>query len=316
MFESRERALTLAEEILPESIRTDVLRLLTPAIGLKPAQEWGKTTLGRTRIGGTPDGPEGFEWPGTKPTADDLALLPDWVEGEQLESISNEHSLTFIGQIDLEEAHALGDTAGDLPDTGRLLFFWDFEVGVLLSIPEATRVIWDTTPKDQITTAPLADDLRAAHEAFQRDFQERFSMQYESSSYFTPGRDATLYDSVMLPRSHANLFEVKDAIARIEESEQFGEFYEFSDHDDEFGDPYWHKYQVLGLPHSIQTEPRKYLNEFGTFVGNPAAWRLLFQVPFGDWQKEHGEGEIYFLIRADALARRDFSDVRTVYQQT
>ncbi|AQQ14494.1 hypothetical protein CGLAU_02545 [Corynebacterium glaucum] len=216
----------------------------------------------------------------------------------------------------MEEAHALGDTAGDLPDTGRLLFFWDFTAGVFLSIPQTTRVIWDTTPKDQLTTAPLADDLRTAHEAFQQDFHTRFARHYESSSYFTPGRDAALYESVMLPPHHALLYEVKDEIARIEDTDYAGEFFEFAEYDDEFGDPYWHKYQVLGLPHSIQTEPRAYLNEFGTFVDDPAAWRLLFQVPFGDWEKELGEGEIYFLISADALARRDFSDVRTIYQQS
>lgn len=47
-----------------------------------------------------------------------------------------------------------------------------------------------------------------------------------------------------------------------------------------------------------------------------AEWRLLLQMPLQFWSNDTGDGTVYFLIRADDLAARDFSAVVAVYQQT
>jgi uncharacterized protein YwqG len=47
-----------------------------------------------------------------------------------------------------------------------------------------------------------------------------------------------------------------------------------------------------------------------------AAWRLLLQIDWADLAQVGGEGTVYFIIRKDDLAQRDFSKVHAVYQQT
>ena len=134
MFENRRQAMDLIAELLPSDIQDEIAGLLTPAIGLIPAKEWDTVTFGRTRIGGTPDAPEGFAWPQIEPSLDDVARLPDYLPEEYRAVAGTRRSLVFIGQIDLAQAHELGDVASPLPETGRLWFFWDGGVGQYLSL--------------------------------------------------------------------------------------------------------------------------------------------------------------------------------------
>ncbi|GAA1176013.1 DUF1963 domain-containing protein [Corynebacterium glaucum] len=305
MFENRRQAMDLIAELLPSDIQDEIAGLLTPAIGLIPAKEWDTVTFGRTRIGGTPDAPEGFAWPQIEPSLDDVARLPDYLPEEYRAVAGTRRSLVFIGQIDLAQAHELGDVASPLPETGRLWFFWDGGVGQYSADALYTRVIWDTTPVDELATAPLAEDLRTQHEADQWYWEERYSTWHHATNYFAPGRDVELYAGVMLPPRYAGVVEVSEVFESLEQrglEEDFEVFYEASL---DVGE--WQGYQLLGLPDPIQGDPRDDVE--------PADWGLLFQVPMNDWQLgDGGDGAVYFLIQSEALARRDFSNVRAVYQ--
>ena len=45
-------------------------------------------------------------------------------------------------------------------------------------------------------------------------------------------------------------------------------------------------------------------------------WTLLLQVALADVTRDFAEGTVYFVIRKADLARRDFSRVHAIYQQT
>lgn len=46
-------------------------------------------------------------------------------------------------------------------------------------------------------------------------------------------------------------------------------------------------------------------------------WLLLLQVPLAAWEIQGGaEGDLYFLAHKDDVEKRDFNNVRVVYQQT
>jgi uncharacterized protein YwqG len=93
---SGERLRELCLEVGLEARADDVLRLARRSVRLTPG---GPDA--RSRLGGSPDVPAGFEW-------------PTW-EGREL---------GFLGQIDLAEAAASG-CASALPAAGRLLAFYD-----------------------------------------------------------------------------------------------------------------------------------------------------------------------------------------------
>ncbi len=46
------------------------------------------------------------------------------------------------------------------------------------------------------------------------------------------------------------------------------------------------------------------------------AWTMVLQVDMASLGTDFAEGTVYFVMRADELARRDFSRVRAIYQQT
>jgi uncharacterized protein YwqG len=84
--------------------------------------------------------------------------------------------------------------------------------------------------------------------------------------------------------------------------------------------------RLLGLPIPEQDDPRfamisrkgkldqPFTREEMAEAGN--MWRLLLQVSMADLAQQEREGTVYFLIRKDDLARRDFSGVHAYYQQT
>jgi uncharacterized protein YwqG len=72
------------------------------------------------------------------------------------------------------------------------------------------------------------------------------------------------------------------------------------------------RHRLMGTPEPEQDDPRLNLEPNG-----PAGWQLLLQLDLGDLaQNPLVEGTVYFLIGREALAARDFSNVRAVYDQT
>ncbi|GAA1176022.1 DUF1963 domain-containing protein [Corynebacterium glaucum] len=322
MFESREQAIELAHEMLPEEIIPQVVDLFVPCIGLEPTGEVGANTLGGTRIGGNPDVPEGFEWPQLQFEESDIGGRP--IPDLDVENALRSPSVPFIAQVNLAEAHALGAVSADLPAEGRLLFFWDYRIAPWLPVRSAARVIHDTTPVDQLQEATLPDDLRREHEAELQEYLKNFGEPGDLSAFFVPAVGARLYEGITLPPSihqpELDPPELKNGFAKFREA---GFADEVSDYlwegNPPLADPEWRKYQLLGVPNPVQSGPRYELKEFADLSeveADPTKWRLLFQFAFEDWNYRIGDWETYFLIRNEALARGDFSDVRTVTQNT
>ncbi|WP_161601452.1 YwqG family protein [Paenibacillus luteus] len=89
-------------------------------------------SIGKSKIGGSPDTPTGFTW-------------PDW-EG---------HPMSFIAQINLEE-FPISSIDQNYPTTGILHFFYPCDDDVLFS----HEFLYDTFPKDQnvvLYTSNLSD---------------------------------------------------------------------------------------------------------------------------------------------------------------
>lgn len=298
MFASRAHAEASIAEIVPEELHEGVLALLTPAIGFRPADE---DRAGGTRLGGVPDVGPGFSWPRLELTEAERAALPADVASIPGVTLDAGHSLCFMAQIDLGELGGLGGVDKQLPPHGRLLIFWDQLIGCWNTGTGATRVIWDETPADQCTPAELPEDLRAKHDADGR----------EQTSFYAPARPASLYASVMLPSLYSDVMETRDALEELQQLDDTEALDELTNVDGEFCPGTWCAIQLLGLPQPVQNDPRHSLN-----VDDPEAWQLLFQLPLSDWDPEYGEGRMYALIHRDDLAARDFSRVRTEYQQT
>lgn len=98
-------------------------------------------TASKTRIGGDPEVPPGFEWPCHRWPSSEVASWPDYAREEVASALAKGQvreegdqlvlPLTFLMQVDLAEVQACCPTAA-LPATGRLLFF----ASVSTDVPE------------------------------------------------------------------------------------------------------------------------------------------------------------------------------------
>ncbi|QGU01641.1 hypothetical protein CKALI_03805 [Corynebacterium kalinowskii] len=289
MFENESQARSCAADYFPPHAIDHAMAQLIPAIGIRPVTD---DRIGGTRIDGAPDVPPHFEWPRA-----DLSkhpkLAPYDLSPEELPE--GPSPLWFLAQIDLAEAHRLGRIADQLPETGRLLFFFDHLAGAYLEGPEAVRVVWDQHDTSELAPANVPKELaeRADHLTY-------------------PAKPSALFAGVTLPQRGSMcpetepLFEQMDAgehpLSEFEE-----EFDQFCEEDGAFVEPEWRHHQILGVPVPCQSDPRGYIDH-----ATPEDWVNLLCYA----NVEDGEGEVYFLIRKKDLAVRDFSKVSAVYMQT
>lgn len=82
--------------------------------------------IGQSRLGGRPDLPPEIEWPTETNIEEILGPKPHMFAIQKRELVSVTRSLSFIAQINLEEA-ARFDTGGLLPKSGILYFFYSAE---------------------------------------------------------------------------------------------------------------------------------------------------------------------------------------------
>jgi len=102
--QKRAEAEALIRQHAPARLQEQLIALLRPAIALSATRaDDALIPLGASKFGGAPDVPTGFEW-------------PMW----------NEKPLGFLAQINLEEVAPL-DVENQLPESGLLSFFYDFE---------------------------------------------------------------------------------------------------------------------------------------------------------------------------------------------
>lgn len=287
MFDSLEQARKAAAEFIAEEHLDEAMKVLRPGIGLRPAERDSSSAVGGSRLGGEPDLPAGIEWPRPESGA-----LP----------------YAFICQIDCAEAHALGELAADLPANGRILVFYDVQLGEDGDAARAAHVLWDDTSADQLHTATMPDDLAEAAE-----HGTGGSSGYPADCYHSPARPMTLFRGVTPPGQDDP---VLDAFMESPVSDGWeDEFGEFAGECGVFVTPEWRHHQLLGTPQPEQYDPRIGMDLQPD--DEVSHWRLLLQLSLSNWQaEEFGEGSVYFLIRSDDLAHRRFDRVQAVYQQT
>lgn len=310
-----------------------------------------KPASGQTRLGGAPDLAATLEWPrlAEPANADAIAARLNAEAGAELrDHLRLGLPYAFVGQIDLQEAAKLGSVAADLPQSGRLLFYYDFLLGPADTGSLAVRVLWDETLAANLRPAAMPPDLEKAH----RDrlaFETQLAKQYDlpapgadaGTIFWTPPAPMALNLSYRPPDRATLEMDAHPALAGLlRDGNDDGAFEaEYSDLFEQAFDPYYNaanslnRVQLLGSPLPEQDDPRYeavVATEYGKqylsseeWEANRAAirakaqeWRLLLQIDNSAWQGRRTEGTVYFLIRGDDLRARRFDRVVAVYQQT
>ncbi|WP_144633929.1 DUF1963 domain-containing protein [Bordetella genomosp. 13] len=343
MFDMPADAMHALQEHLTAQQVQAVTQALVPSIVLQPARQAAKAP-GATRLGGTPDLPAGAEWPRPLPPADPEALARrgnDAAAAEMRAHLKARLPYAFMGQIDLAEAHALGEVAKPLPAQGRLLFFYDLAVGPWETGMRPARVLWDQTPREALKPLAMPPDLAEAMQRQQRELRDMMVKYGQKPSealatnYGAPAHFMTLKYALRLPDPEA--LEAEPLMKR-QTAEGDGAFSDtYRDVLDQLGESYpepaWKRHQLLGSPLPEQSDPRydavvvtqfgkqhlsrdEWHAHFDRIHAQAQQWRLLWQVDLSDWGGDLSEGTVYFLIRSNDLAERRFDQVVAVYQQT
>jgi len=304
-----------------------ILRHLAPQFWIGPAAG-GDATPGSSRFGGAPDLPKGMPWPlrpvasDAEKTAEELSKNFAWIARHVLRELPFE----FLAQIDLAEAGPQGSAIG-LPDQGRLAFFWDGVLGLVFEGPTTCRVIWEQSPPDtleRLTIPPIMDELEQAYDP---------SGKYKKP-YVYRSRAMRLEPILHLPHAHTCEMLADEALSSRRQDYSFARRYDqLLLGETDLGmrpDRRARRQRFMGTPDPEQRDPRLHVIDKSDFPPNPwpaetirtaigrgLEWQLLLQLDLGDLaQNDLGEGTVYFLIRRDDLARRDFARVHAIYQQT
>lgn len=327
-----------------------IVGALVPTLTFRPEAGGAALRIGATRIGGTPDLPPGLAWP-VRAAPPDAEAIAGRGNVEAAEGMRRHFRAAlpyaFFAQVDLAEARGQGGPAADLPEDGRLLFFYDLIAGPWDTGSGAVRVIWDPSPRAalaaQAVPAPLAA-AAAAHRAEIAQVNAAFKLPppkpEAATPYGAPGRPMRLAARLRPPNPHslewAGSAKLRAAYAE-EEADDFREAY-----DDLFAhafDPHYgaansgRRNQLLGSPLPEQGDPRyeaEVASRFGVqhldaetrrarwpeIEAGARDWRLLLQIDIADFMQAREEGTVYVLIRAEDLAARRFDRAVAVYQQT
>lgn len=253
------------------------------------------TVPGASRIGGKPYVPSDFSWP---------------VYEHEENGIKERHPLSFLCQINLNEVRVL-DTDGLLPNHGMLSFFYDVETMPWGFDPKdkgCARVFWFEDTADFIL-GEYPDELDAEYCA------DEMRLVFSSGESYPDFEEFENYSE--LDADYDDYDEILDALSYDTEIE---------------------RHKLLGYANLIQSEC---LTECemcyrGIYNGNPDNWHklsneekaeikdaskewlLLFQMASID---EEGcplmwgdLGNLYFYIRKEDLAKRDFDKTWLVLQ--
>ena len=359
MFDSPQDAQQAFDAFFEPHQVTQVVQALVPVIGLQPVSHAdasatdARATIGASRFGGVPDLPAGAAWPVPPAPAnpDEIAGRGNSAAGAEMrEHLRRNLPYTFIGQIDLEEAHRLGPVAQALPPQGRLLFFYDLSVGPWESGSRVARVIWDNAPRKALAPvampaalAQAAEQERREREAIRMQFKQPPSATPMGTNYGTAPQPLMLKAAVGVPDPASLEMAAVPALqaqyhgkSSDADAEAFAEAYAEmrEDLNQDYPTPGWKRHQLLGSPLPEQDDPRYQavvVTEYGVeFLGREVwmrererimalagEWRLLLQVDLSAWYADPlTEGTVYFVIRATDLAERRFDRVVAVYQQT
>ena len=264
------------------------------AISHHPSQK--KLPVGASKFYGTPDLPADFDWP--------------YYKGTDFEDVTKNRPLAFLAQINLGEA-APCDRTGLLPKTGVLSFFYEtvsMEWGFELKSEGYARVYYFPETEGLVPT----------------------QIPEETKEWSVGEQALTFADAVSLLSSFAYSRSCGKEVDWDTYNELRAEFgYDAAAHED-------NPMKMLGYADEIQNEmePECELysrgidgdmqeelseEEEAELVRNAAdRWVLLFQmgtVEDGETELMYGDcGLIYFWIRKEDLAARNFHHVRLILQ--
>lgn len=159
MFENLRQAHTAFADFAPEALLDVVTSLLLPITVLVPSMG-AQDTASLTFVGGTPVMSASLDWP-VPPLPDDI----DEVAGRGgsnhsagiRKDLERRLPYAFIGQVDLSQL-----SEPSLPDSGRLLFFYDIAVGPWDTSVRSGKVIWDNAPLDELVELDANENLVSA----------------------------------------------------------------------------------------------------------------------------------------------------------
>lgn len=287
-------------------IKKELIRTARNSVRLKIGSA-AEQTLGGTRFGGAPDVPPDFKWARYK--------------GESLYYTDEikERPLSFIAQFDLEEVSKY-DTEGLLPKTGVLAFFYDLET-----------MKWGYDPEDKgcakVCWFPDKSVLRRA------EFPDDLGVNGVDLDCRLPALGISMSAEVSYQSYEDFLLQREKLLENWEDFEAAQKSLGINTEEDE------NTSKLLGWANPIQGNMTMEceLVSRGYYLGNREGWNevtpldrqeaeqwsaedwvLLFQldtVEEGDFELMFGDcGRIFFYIRRDDLAARNFDDVWLVQQ--
>lgn len=250
---------------------------------------------GASRFGGEPDMPPGAAWPNK-----------DGVP------------LGFVGQIRLSDVPA-SPAREALPARGRLLFFYDVrDGGAAWGFDPADAGSWAvlyTPDESALERTPLPEALLEIMEEWGEG--EPFTV---APLTFEPSLTLPGYEALGLELSEDDAekyFELLEELGGESEEEESGPLHQLLGHAAEVQGEMASECQLVS--NGIYLGGDKPIDEARVKALEPGAadWRLLLQIDTDedgpDWM--WGDcGRLYFWIRRDDLARRDFSGVWMILQ--
>lgn len=255
--------------------------------------ELSTLALGASRFGGTPDVTTDFVWPRHR-----------------------ERPLTFLAQLDLSTLHAAPSLANELSASGWLLFFYDVAETPMGFDPlhqGGARVLYLDVPRAQLRRIEHPDVASAGgpFEPCALHFTSRCELPDWNDRILDPYRDPT--DHALEERYRA----VEHALRKSTEVTP--------------------NHHLLGHPQLVQGDIRGQcaLVTQGIYCGDPSGFRdkratALLQHASDEWvlllQLDNDEteadwlwgdqGRVYFLVRRDDLATKNFDRAWLVLQCT
>lgn len=280
-------------------IKKELIKTVRNSIRLRIADS-AEQTVGGTRFGGAPDVPAGFAWAYYESEGPDHDVKP--------------RPLSFIAQFNLEEISKY-DADNLLPKTGVLSFFYELD-----------SQKWGYDPDDEgCARVYWFEDENALHRAeFPNDLAEYYRL---------PALKIALKSEKSYQSFQDFLLQREKLIENWDEfDEALGSLYVNTEEEENTS-------KLLGWADPIQNNMTMQceLVSRGYYLGNPEGWSEvtpldrqeaeqwsaedwlpLFQldtVKNGDFELMFGDcGRIYFYIRRDDLAKRDFSKVWLILQ--
>ena len=248
--------------------------------------------IGKSKIGGRPHLPRGFQWP--------------YYEGVNYHNMRTSRPLSFIAQINLSEITAM-DEEHKLPDSGFLYFFYELDTMMWGLTPEekgcarvfyyeisakelsVTNYPWDLRPNYYVPESPIKFRKRRSIPSFEEIGNRT---QLASAEYLQAAQKCG-FDTDRSPESVFKLLGYADLIQGSVVREC----------------------TLIEAGYSV--DKWKFLsdNKKNELSVNEDRWILLAQfgtisesIMFGDY------GCIYFYIKEDDLRKRQFNDVHLSLQ--